>query len=58
MLKVSFNLARVAALLFGSVQLGCLIEVDSLNSPTAEPIPSGAADMVTSERRYKRLMKV
>jgi hypothetical protein len=41
MLKVSFNLAAVAAMIFGIVGLGHLIEVDSLNSPTIKPIPDG-----------------
>ena len=41
MLDVSFNLAAVTAMLFGIMWPGHHIEVDSLNSPTARPIPGG-----------------
>lgn len=40
MLDVSLNLAAVAAMLVGIVVPGLRIEVDSLNSPTARPIPT------------------
>lgn len=38
MLNISLNLVAVVAMLFGIVMTGLQIEVDSLNSPTAEPI--------------------
>jgi hypothetical protein len=41
MLDVKFNLELVAAVLFGIVGPGHLIDVDSLNSPTIKPIPDG-----------------
>lgn len=41
MLDVSFNLAAVIVMLVGIVWPGHHIEVDSLNSPTARPIPDG-----------------
>ncbi len=53
MLNVSFSLAMVAATLFGIVGSGHLIEVDSLNSPTAKPIPDGQQDLVTNRRVFK-----
>jgi hypothetical protein len=45
MLDVSFNLAAVTAMLFGIMWPGHHIEVDSLNSPTARPIPDGFNEM-------------
>ena len=45
MLDVSFNLAAVTAMLFGIMWPGHHIEVDSLNSPTARPIPGGWQQM-------------
>lgn len=41
MLDISFDLAAVAAMLFGIVWPGHRFEVDSLNSPTVRPIPDG-----------------
>ncbi|WP_255540072.1 hypothetical protein [Acidiphilium sp. C61] len=41
MLDVSFNLAAVIVMLVGTMWPGHHIEVDSLNSPTAKPIPDG-----------------
>jgi hypothetical protein len=45
MLSVSFNLAQVAAMLIGIVLPGNPKEVDSLNSPTTRPIPSGVSEV-------------
>ncbi len=45
MLDVSFNLAAVAAMLFGIMWPGHHIEVDGLNSPTARPTPDGFKEM-------------
>jgi len=45
MLDVSFNLAAVTAMLFCIMWPGHHIEVDSLNSPTARPIPDGLNEM-------------
>jgi hypothetical protein len=41
MLRVSFDLAAVAAILISTGPLANQSEIDSLNSPTAQPIPSG-----------------
>lgn len=46
MLNVSFDLAVLAAMLFGIVLPANLKEVDSLNSPTTRPIPGGRHDLV------------
>jgi hypothetical protein len=53
MLDVSLNLVAVAAMLFGIVVPGLHIEVDGLNSPTAEPIPSGQYRMGTRRGDFK-----
>lgn len=45
MLSVSFDLAVLAAMLFGIVLPANLKEVDSLNSPTAQPILDGNPEM-------------
>jgi hypothetical protein len=39
MLDVSFSLAAVTAMLVGIMWPGHHVEVDSLNGPTARPIP-------------------
>jgi hypothetical protein len=54
MLDVSFNLAMVAAMLFGIVEPGHPIEVDSLNSPTIKPIPDGFHEFGTKSGVFKR----
>ena len=53
MLKVSLNLVAVAAMLFGIVRPGHFIEVDSLNSPTAKPIPDGSDEVGSNEDHFK-----
>jgi hypothetical protein len=45
MLSVSLDLSAVAAMLFGIVVSGLHFKVDSLNSPTAEPILGGFRQM-------------
>ena len=49
MLSVSFDLAVLAAMLFGIVLPANLKEVDSLNSPTTRPIPGGYLHLVIVE---------
>jgi hypothetical protein len=49
MLDVSFNLAAVAAMLVGIGRPGRHFEVDSLNSPTARPIPGSLNKLPLSE---------
>ncbi len=53
MLDVSLNLAAVMAMLFGIVVPGVSIKVDSLNSPTAKPIPGRKNIMGTNNFRVK-----
>jgi hypothetical protein len=53
MLDVSLNLVAIAAMLFGIVVPGLHIEVDSLNSPTAMPIPSGWHEVGTGDANFK-----
>jgi len=49
MLDVSFDLAAVVAMLVGIVCPGHRIEVDSLNSPTAKPIPGGRKELLMNQ---------
>jgi endonuclease V-like protein UPF0215 family len=45
MLEVSLNLKLAGAMLIGIAFANFNIEVDSLNSLTAKPIPDGSRDM-------------
>ena len=45
MLDVSLDLVAVAAMLLGIVLPGANKEIDSLNSPTVGPNPSGLQDL-------------
>ncbi len=47
-LDISLNLVAVAAMLFGIVVPGLLMEVDGLNSQTARPIPDGEFQVGTN----------
>ena len=55
MLSVSLNVAAVAAMLIGIFGPANLEEVDSLNSPTARPIPHGITEMRTPWQPFKRV---
>lgn len=49
MLNVSLDLVAVAAMLFGIIDPGHFIKVDSLNSQTARPIPGGVPHVGTRD---------
>ena len=53
MLSVSFDLAVLAAMLFGIVLPANPKEVDSLNSPTTRPIPGGNHELVIDQTNFK-----
>jgi len=57
MLDVSINLAMVTAMLFGIVWPVHPIKVDSLNSPTAKPIPGGWPELCCGVNRFKSRLK-
>ena len=53
MLEVSLNLTLVGAMLFGIVVASFNIEVDSLNSPTTEPILDGRRHVGATDLGFK-----
>ncbi len=54
MLSVSFDLAVLAAMLFGIVLSANPKEIDSLNSTTTRPIPGGNLNLVIARPYVKR----
>ena len=57
MLSVSFNLALVAAMLFGIVLPGHHKEVDKFNGQTREPILAGSLYLVNWLQQFKVVNK-
>lgn len=53
MLSVSFDMALVAAMLFGILLPGNLKEVDKFNGPTRGPIPASLLDLVSGFPLFK-----
>jgi hypothetical protein len=56
-LEVSLNLKLAGAVLFGIGLAKFDIKIDSLNSPTAKPIPGGDGDMGPVAARFKSAVR-